>query len=140
MKEKKVSIRTHKVGIEKLGGEMREMKREEEERDAMGQRDERSEQSCLWYVLLVLYFTHALIQGEDRITSATALFSSLLGVRSAQSVGSPPTSMTIIFEGPQRTEGDYRTLSIEFSPQGTLVGARVSPSLSSSPGIRLTSW
>lgn len=60
-----------------------------------------------------------------RITNATALYSSLVGIRSAQAVGVPPTEMRIEYESPQGNEGDYRTLSIALGEDGRMTGARV---------------
>lgn len=60
-----------------------------------------------------------------RITNATALYSSLVGIRSAQAVGAPPTEMRIEYESPQGNEGDYRTLSITLGEDGRMTGARV---------------
>lgn len=67
-----------------------------------------------------------------RITNATALYSSLLGVRSAESIGSPASELRIVYESPQGTEGDIRTLSILLGLDGTMTGAKVSLTLLSS--------
>lgn len=69
-----------------------------------------------------------------RITNATALYSSLLGIRSAYALGSPPTEMIIEYE---RTEGDSRTLSIKFGRDGKMRDAEVSVLGNSQPWLAM---
>lgn len=47
-------------------------------------------------------------------------------------IGSPATEMRIVYESPQGTEGDLRTLSILLGLDGSMTGAKVS-------GLRITS-
>lgn len=70
-----------------------------------------------WYYVLA-----AESRARCRITNATALFSSLLGIRSAYAVGSPPTEMVIEYD---RTAGDTRTLSVKINAAGRMTGAEV---------------
>lgn len=50
MRETKAAVRAHKVALDKLGGVKRDMTREQEEREAVGMRDERAERECAWFV------------------------------------------------------------------------------------------
>ncbi|KAK4046775.1 hypothetical protein OIO90_006441 [Microbotryomycetes sp. JL221] len=100
----KTQIKAAKVQIEKLEVQKRDMRREQEDRELKGTRDEKAEEACRW------------------ITSATALYSSLLGIRSAYVIGSPPSEMIMEYD---RTEGDTRTLSIKFGPGGKFIAANL---------------
>ncbi|ORY92756.1 hypothetical protein BCR35DRAFT_7677 [Leucosporidium creatinivorum] len=100
----KSNIKKHKAMYEKLEGQKKEMNKEQADRELKGTRDERAEEACRW------------------ITNATALYSSLLGIRSAYALGSPPTEMIIEYE---RTEGDSRTLSIKFGRDGKMRDAEL---------------
>ncbi|KAK4046987.1 hypothetical protein OIV83_005673 [Microbotryomycetes sp. JL201] len=100
----KSKIKASKGQIEKLEMQKRDMRREQEDRELKGTRDEKAEEACRW------------------ITSATALFSSLLGIRTAYAVGSPATEMVIEYD---RADGDTRTLSIKFGPGGKFIGANL---------------
>lgn len=71
----------------------------------------------------IVDIAHLVSSVTHRITNATALYSSLLGIRSAYALGSPPTEMIIEYE---RTEGDSRTLSIKFGLDGKMKDAEVS--------------
>jgi len=109
IKQTKAAIRAHKQAAEDLARRKRDMQREMADREAKGNRDERAEEGCRW------------------ITSATALYSSVLGIRAAYAVGSPPAEIVIEYDAlmdPQ--EGDVRTLSIQLGPGGEMVGAQVS--------------
>ncbi|KAM0787753.1 hypothetical protein ACM66B_003810 [Microbotryomycetes sp. NB124-2] len=98
----KSSIKASKGQIERLEVQKRDMRREQEDRELKGTRDEKAEEACRW------------------ITSATSLFSTLLGIRTAYAVGSPPSEMIIEYD---RTAGDTRTLSIKYGPGGKFIGA-----------------
>ncbi|SCZ98717.1 BZ3500_MvSof-1268-A1-R1_Chr3-1g05572 [Microbotryum saponariae] len=98
----KSAIKTAKGKLDQLKMVNREMSKELEERQAKGTRDERAEEGCRW------------------ITNTTALYSSLMGIRSAYSVGAPPTEMILELE---TTEGDVRALKIEYGPDGRMRGA-----------------
>jgi hypothetical protein len=123
----KSSIKASKGAIEKLEVLKREMRKEQEDREAKGTRDERAEEGCRWQVcLLIIVSADPLADGlASRITNATALYSSLLGIRSAYAIGSPPSEMIIEYD---RSEGDFRTLSISFGQDGRMAGAKVCPS------------
>lgn len=73
--------------------------------------------------LLYCVVTAANSHCSRRITNATALFSSLLGIRTAYAVGSPATEMVIEYD---RTAGDTRTLSVKLNKEGRMTGAEVS--------------
>ncbi|KDE02988.1 hypothetical protein MVLG_06488 [Microbotryum lychnidis-dioicae p1A1 Lamole] len=98
----KSAIKTAKGKLDQLKMVNREMSKELEERQAKGTRDERAEEGCRW------------------ITNTTALYSSLMGIRSAYSVGAPPTDMILELE---TTEGNVRALKIEYGPDGRMRGA-----------------
>ncbi len=109
IKKTKADIRAHKQAAEDLAKRKRDMQREMEDREAKGNRDERAEEGCRW------------------ITSATALYSSLVGIRAAYAVGTPVREIVVEYESlvnPQ--EGDVRTLSIQVGAGGEMVGAQVS--------------
>lgn len=112
IKKTKAEIRAHKQASDDLAKRKREMQREMEDREAKGNRDERAEEGCRW------------------ITNATALYSSLLGIRAAYVLGTPPSEVVVEYDSltnPQ--EGDVRTLSIQLGPGGEMVGAQVSATL-----------
>ncbi|SCV74288.1 BQ2448_6720 [Microbotryum intermedium] len=96
------AIKVAKGQLDQLKMVNREMGKELEERQAKGTRDERAEEGCRW------------------ITNTTALYSSLMGIRSAYSVGAPPTEMILELE---TTEGDVRALKIEYDTDGRMCSA-----------------
>lgn len=134
-RETKTMIKAHKLAIDRLAHATKEMRKEQDERESQGTRDENSEADCRWYVFL----SSDLISSSRRaivlmllklflllrITNADKLYSSLLGIKSAQAIGSPATEMQIVYESPQGTEGDIRTLSISLGKEGRMIGARV---------------
>ncbi|KAM0752228.1 hypothetical protein T439DRAFT_324295 [Meredithblackwellia eburnea MCA 4105] len=98
-------IRQYKIQIDKLDVAKRELKKELDEREAKGKRDERAEKGCRW------------------ITASTALYSSIMGIRSAEVMGSPPSEIRIVYDSPHGNEGDYRALSIKVAEDGKMEGA-----------------
>lgn len=54
---------------------------------------------------------------------SSAFYSSLLGIKSAASIGSPPNEILIVYSAGE----DERTLSIKLGPNGEMTGAEVSP-------------
>lgn len=109
IKQAKATIRAHKQATEDLARRARDMQREQAEREASGNRDERAEEGCRW------------------ITGATALYSGVLGIRGAWAVGSPVREVVVEYEAlEERREGDVRRLSIQVGEGGELVGAQVS--------------
>lgn len=54
IEETKSDIRANKQGVDLLTKSKRKMQREMDDRDAKGNRDERAEEGCRWYVLLNL--------------------------------------------------------------------------------------
>lgn len=142
IKAEKGEIRARKVAVDRVAQARREMERELRERDLKGSRDERAEEGCRWSVprFSSLRFVESARAGADeawwrrRITNTTALYSSLLGIRNAYALGSPPTAMVIEYDSlsGEAEVDDVRTLSIELGEKGEMVGAHVSfkPSLS----------
>lgn len=52
IKETKSKIRGYKSAIDKLGLVTRDMRREQDDREAKGKRDERAEEGCRWFVFV----------------------------------------------------------------------------------------
>ena len=51
MKSLKPKIKSSKINIERFSQTAKQLRREQEERDAKGMQDERAEKGCEWYVV-----------------------------------------------------------------------------------------
>ncbi|GEM07475.1 hypothetical protein Rt10032_c03g1492 [Rhodotorula toruloides] len=107
MKTLKPRIKASKISIERYSNTAKQLRREQEERDAKGVQDERAEQGCEW------------------IDTTAALYKSLLGIHNAYAVGSPPSALVFEYGGAQAEKGDLRRLSVEMGPDGKMVNAKI---------------
>ncbi|GAA6012987.1 hypothetical protein JCM10207_008404 [Rhodosporidiobolus poonsookiae] len=106
MKTLKPRIKASKINIERCSHSVKQLRREQDERDAKGVQDERAEEACEW------------------LDSTMAMYKSLLGIHNAYAVGSPPEE--IVFEyGAASDKGDLRKLSIELGYDGRMTGAKL---------------
>ncbi|GAA5970977.1 hypothetical protein JCM11641_004530 [Rhodosporidiobolus odoratus] len=101
----KHQTRRSKVNVERYSHTVKQLKREQDERDAKGVQDERAEEACEW------------------LDTTMKLYKSLLDIHAAYAIGSPPRE--IVFEyGPVGADkGVMRKLSIKLGADGRMTGA-----------------
>ncbi|GAA5861877.1 hypothetical protein JCM3774_001336 [Rhodotorula dairenensis] len=107
MKSLKPKIKSSKINIERFSQTAKQLRREQEERDAKGMQDERAEKGCEW------------------IDTTMALYKSLLGIHNAYAIGSPATAMIFEFGPPNADKGALRRLRIDLGPDGRMSGAEL---------------
>ncbi|BGO93871.1 hypothetical protein NBRC10512_006119 [Rhodotorula toruloides] len=107
MKTLKPRIKASKISIERYSNTAKQLRREQEERDAKGVQDERAEKGCEW------------------VDTTTALYKSLLGIHNAYAVGSPPSALIFEYGSAQAEKGDLRRLSVEMGLDGKMVDAKI---------------
>ncbi|KWU46207.1 hypothetical protein RHOSPDRAFT_32203 [Rhodotorula sp. JG-1b] len=107
MKSLKPKIKSSKINIERFSQTAKQLRREQEERDAKGMQDERAEKGCEW------------------IDTTMALYKSLLGIHNAYAIGSPPTAMMLEFGPPKADKGSLRRLRIDLGGDGRMSGAEL---------------
>lgn len=129
MKTLKPRIKASKISIERYSNTAKQLRREQEERDAKGVQDERAEKGCEWCVGLHSHATEPTANSRDaaarRIDTTAALYKSLLGIHNAYAVGSPPSALVFEYGSAQAEKGDLRRLSVELGPDGKMVDAKV---------------
>ncbi|GAA5965098.1 hypothetical protein JCM8115_006659 [Rhodotorula mucilaginosa] len=107
MKSLKPKIKSSKINIERFSQTAKQLRREQEERDAKGMQDERAEKGCEW------------------IDTTMALYKSLLGIHNAYAIGSPATAMMFEFGPPKADKGSLRRLRIDLGADGRMSGAEL---------------
>ncbi|PRQ76054.1 hypothetical protein AAT19DRAFT_13076 [Rhodotorula toruloides] len=107
MKTLKPRIKASKISIERYSNTAKQLRREQEERDAKGVQDERAEKGCEW------------------IDTTATLYKSLLGIHNAYAVGSPPSALVFEYGSAQAEKGDLRRLNVEMGPDGKMVDAKI---------------
>ncbi|GAA5943878.1 hypothetical protein JCM1841_004228 [Sporobolomyces salmonicolor] len=100
-------IKASRLNVDKLGQLVKQLRAEQEERDAKGMQDVRAEEGCEW------------------IDQATLLYKSLLGIHNAYAIGSPPTEMILEYGSARAEKGDLRALSVSLGTDGRMIGARL---------------
>ena len=61
-----------------------------------------------------------------RTMASTAFYQSLLGIKSATSMGTPPNEIRLVYSAGEGVNEDERTLSILLDASGRMIGASVS--------------
>ncbi|GAA6053063.1 hypothetical protein JCM3770_000366 [Rhodotorula araucariae] len=107
MRALKPRIKASKISIERYAQTAKQLRREQDERDAKGAQDVRAEEGCEW------------------LDTTAALYKSLLGIHNAFAVGSPPTEMVFEYGAPNAERGDLRRLSILLGADGKMAGAKL---------------
>lgn len=138
IKETKPLIGSRKRAIEKLESGKNALLKEEDEWRRRGANDERTEEGCRWFVLrssLKLSSTRYLRHNPStqeytdsslrRTMASTAFYQSLLGIKSATSMGSPPNEIRLVYSAGEGVNEDERTLSIVLDASGRMTGASV---------------
>ncbi|GAA5997805.1 uncharacterized protein JCM10292_006826 [Rhodotorula paludigena] len=106
MKTLKPRIKASKMSIERYSHTAKQLRKEQDERDAKGVQDVRAEEGCEW------------------IDTTAALYKSLVGVHNAYAVGNPPNEL--VFEyGSSENKEELRRLSIALGEDGRMVGAQL---------------
>lgn len=105
IKETKPLIGSRKRAIEKLESGKNALLKEEDEWRRRGANDERTEEGCRWTM------------------ASTAFYQSLLGIKSATSMGSPPNEIRLVYSAGEGVNEDERTLSIVLDGSGRMIGA-----------------
>ncbi|GAA5906034.1 hypothetical protein JCM6882_003541 [Rhodosporidiobolus microsporus] len=105
MKSLKPRIKASKINIERSSHTVKQLKREQEERDAKGVQDERAEEACVW------------------LDTTMELYKSLLGIHNAYAVGSPARELVFEYGPPNAEKGELRKLSIKLGANGKMTGA-----------------
>ncbi|CEQ40404.1 SPOSA6832_02046, partial [Sporobolomyces salmonicolor] len=97
-------IKASRLNVDKLGQLVKQLRAEQEERDAKGMQD---------------------VRAEEGIDQATLLYKSLLGIHNAYAIGSPPTEMILEYGSARAEKGDLRALSVSLGTDGRMIGARL---------------
>ncbi|POY71722.1 hypothetical protein BMF94_5082 [Rhodotorula taiwanensis] len=117
MKALKPRIKSSKINIERFSQTAKQLRREQEERDAKGVQDERAEQGCEWCGRC--FFNVIMID------TTMAMYKSLLGIHNAYAVGSPATALVFEYGPPKADKGSLRRLRIELGTDGRMSGAEL---------------
>ncbi|GAA5860994.1 hypothetical protein JCM8547_008001 [Rhodosporidiobolus lusitaniae] len=107
MKSLKPKIKASKINIERYSHTVKQLRREQDERDAKGVQDERAEEACQW------------------LDTTMVLYNSLLGIHNAYAVGSPARELVFEYGAPNADKGDLRKLSIALGKNGRMTGAKL---------------
>ncbi|BGP15866.1 hypothetical protein JCM10213_005648 [Rhodosporidiobolus nylandii] len=107
MKGLKPRIKASKINIERQSHTVKQLKREQDERDAKGVQDERAEEACEW------------------LDTTMELYKNLLGIHNAYAVGSPPRELVFEYGPASAEKGDLRKLSIKLDADGKMKGAKL---------------
>ncbi|GAA5943599.1 hypothetical protein JCM3775_005822 [Rhodotorula graminis] len=108
MRALKPRIKASKINIERYAQTAKQLRREQDERDAKGVQDVRAEEGCEW------------------LDTTAALYKSLLGIHNAYAVGSPASELVFEYGAPDAEPSEVRRMSVQLDAKtGRMTGAKL---------------